>query len=68
MIKDNGIGMNDSSLSRIFEPYFTQKESGNGLGLTLTQNIILNHKGNIAVESSPGKGTMFTISLKEAEQ
>lgn len=66
MIRDNGIGMNDSSLSRIFEPYFTQKENGNGLGLTLTQNIILNHKGNISVESTPGKGTLFTISLKDA--
>lgn len=66
IIRDNGIGMNESSLSRIFEPYFTQKESGNGLGLTLTQNIILNHNGNINVDSWPGKGTTFTVSLKEA--
>ncbi len=66
MIRDNGIGMNESSLSRIFEPYFTQKEEGNGLGLTLSQNIILNHKGNISVESSPGKGSTFTITLKES--
>lgn len=66
MIKDNGIGMNESSVARVFEPYFTQKENGNGLGLTLTQNIILNHKGNISVESQPGKGTLFTVSLREA--
>jgi signal transduction histidine kinase len=66
-VKDNGMGMNESALSRIFEPYFTQKENGNGLGLTLTQNIILNHKGNISVESKPKKGTIFTIALNNAE-
>jgi signal transduction histidine kinase len=66
MISDNGIGMNESSEARIFEPYFTQKQNGNGLGLTLAQNIILNHKGTISVESTPGKGSIFTISLQEA--
>ena len=65
-IRDNGTGMNESSISRIFEPYFTQKENGSGLGLTLTQNIILNHKGNIYIESKPHKGTIFTIELNHA--
>jgi signal transduction histidine kinase len=68
IIKDNGIGMDEGSLARIFEPYFTQKENGNGLGLTLAQNIILNHKGTIEAESKPGKGTTFTISLTESSQ
>lgn len=63
MIEDNGIGMDKNSLSRIFEPYFTSKKDGNGLGLTNTQNIILNHKGKISVESTPGNGTTFTITL-----
>ena len=63
IIKDNGVGMNEESISKLFEPYFTNKDNGNGLGLTNTQNIILNHKGNISVESEPGKGTTFTISL-----
>lgn len=62
-IKDNGIGMDDESASKIFEPYYTTKESGNGLGLTNTQNIILNHNGNITLESVPGKGTTFFITL-----
>jgi len=62
-IKDNGIGMNRESLSKLFEPFFTNKEKGTGLGLTNTQNIILNHKGNISVESEPGVGTTFTIVL-----
>ena len=48
-IKDNGSGMDKDSLLRIFEPYFTSKSEGNGLGLTHTQNIILNHKGKINV-------------------
>ena len=61
-ICDNGIGMDKESMGKLFEPYFTTKQKGNGLGLTNTQNIILNHKGTIEVESTPGKGT--TIILK----
>jgi signal transduction histidine kinase len=65
-IRDNGIGMNDDTLSKLFEPYFTGKQKGNGLGLTNTQNIILNHKGNIKVISHPGEGTTFRITLELA--
>jgi signal transduction histidine kinase len=63
-VTDNGPGMNEETLSRIFEPYFTTKKRGNGLGMTNTQNIILNHKGDITVESAPGLGTSFKIALK----
>jgi signal transduction histidine kinase len=63
MIADNGTGMDKEALSRIFEPYFTSKSKGNGLGLTNTQNIVLNHNGEISVESVPGKGTEFVIIL-----
>jgi signal transduction histidine kinase len=62
-IRDNGTGMSKETLQRLFEPYFTQKEKGNGLGLTNTQNIILNHKGALHVESEVGNGTTFTIRL-----
>jgi len=62
-ITDNGSGIDKESLSRIFEPYFTNKPKGTGLGLTNTQNIILNHKGHISIESEKGKGTTFTIIL-----
>ena len=62
-IKDNGSGMDRESLLRIFEPYFTSKNEGNGLGLTHTQNIILNHKGKINVISTPGYGTTFFIEV-----
>jgi signal transduction histidine kinase len=62
-ITDNGTGMDKETLSKLFEPYFTNKAKGNGLGLTNTQNIILNHKGRIEVESELGKGTSFIILL-----
>lgn len=66
IIKDNGSGMDKETLAKLFEPYFTSKEKGNGLGLTNTQNIILNHKGTIKVESEPGVGTSFIITLDRA--
>jgi signal transduction histidine kinase len=62
-ISDNGPGIDADSQSRIFEPYFTTKTKGTGLGLTNTQNIILNHNGHIHMESAKGKGTVFTIKL-----
>ena len=63
IISDNGSGMDKDALSRLFEPYFTSKPNGNGLGLTNTQNIILNHKGDIMVKSEQGRGTTFIITL-----
>jgi signal transduction histidine kinase len=60
-IADNGIGLDTAIRDRLFEPYFTTKPKGNGLGLTNTQNIILNHKATIKVESEEGKGTTFII-------
>lgn len=62
-IKDNGKGMTQEELSNLFEPYFTTKENGTGLGLTNTQNIILSHKAGIHAESTPGKGTTFIITF-----
>jgi signal transduction histidine kinase len=62
-ITDNGKGIDQETISKIFDPYFTSKANGNGLGLTNTQNIILNHKGKIQVSSKPQEGTTFTIYL-----
>ncbi|MET0638253.1 MAG: ATP-binding protein [Chitinophagaceae bacterium] len=62
-IKDNGIGLDEETQQKLFEPYFTSKMKGNGLSLTNTQNIIFNHKGNIKVRSQPGAGAIFEISL-----
>ncbi len=65
-IKDTGKGMSKGDVGKLFEPYFTTKEKGHGLGLTNTQNIILSHNANIGAESEPGKGTTFTISFSYA--
>jgi len=66
-IGDNGSGMNEDTLQKLFEPYFTNKSNGNGLGLTNCQNIILSHRGKIEVKSKPGKGSVFTVFLKIPE-
>ena len=60
-ISDNGCGISEENISRLFEPYFTQKRNGVGLGLTFTLNILQAHKANIEVVSEPGKGTTFAI-------
>ncbi|HTN05107.1 ATP-binding protein [Agriterribacter sp.] len=65
-IEDNGSGMDSETLNKLFEPYYSKKAKGTGLGLTNTENIILSHKGNISVESEPGKGTRFIISFNFA--
>jgi signal transduction histidine kinase len=62
-IRDNGKGMDSETIAKVFDPYFTSKSNGNGLGMTNTQNIILNHKGKIEVFSEEGKGTAFVITL-----
>jgi signal transduction histidine kinase len=63
IIRDNGQGMDPETLAKVFDPYFTSKSKGNGLGMTNTQNIVLNHKGKIEVLSEEGKGTEFIITL-----
>jgi signal transduction histidine kinase len=62
-IADSGPGIAPEHLDRIFEPYFTTKENGTGLGLALTRRIILEHHGRIRAEDSPGGGALFTIDL-----
>lgn len=63
IITDNGSGMTEEVQSKVFEPYFTGKENGNGLGMTNTQNIILSHQGKINLKSLIGEGTTFEVIL-----
>ncbi len=60
---DHGSGISKKHLSKIFDPYFSTKPSGNGLGLTICHSIVSKHRGTITVESKPGIGTTFTIYL-----
>ena len=62
-INDNGQGMNEELIERIFIPFFTTRENGTGIGLSLSRQIINMHKGSIAVKSSPGKGTTMIINI-----
>ncbi len=63
IIRDNGSGIGAENLEKIFKPFFTSKEKGIGLGLSLVKKIIDLHKGKIKVESEPGRGTMFSVFL-----
>ena len=63
-VRDTGAGMPPDVLARIFEPYFTTKAKGTGLGLALVRQTVHNHGGTIAVASEPGAGTTFTITLR----
>ncbi len=63
VIKDKGIGISEEQLRKVFDPYFTTKEMGRGLGLAIVYSIIKQHGGHISVESVLGDGTTFTIYL-----
>jgi signal transduction histidine kinase len=63
IVRDTGTGIVASNLPRIFEPHFTTKREGHGFGLSTSYRIITNHGGRIAVESPPGQGAVFTITL-----
>jgi signal transduction histidine kinase len=63
IVKDNGCGIPPEHVGRLFEPYFTSKNNGIGLGLASALNIIQSHKATVEVESEVGKGTTFIISF-----
>jgi two-component system, cell cycle sensor histidine kinase and response regulator CckA len=66
-IEDSGVGIPANYLSKIFDPYFTTKKKGNGLGLATTFSIIKKHGGIIDVKSEPGKGSTFLIYLPASD-
>ena len=65
-IRDEGVGIPEQNLKRIFDPYFTTKPKGNGLGLATAYSIVKHHKGLITVESEVNKGSTFTLYLPAA--
>ena len=60
---DTGTGIHDNDISKIFDPYYTTKESGSGLGLMNVHSIVSKHNGRISVSSHYGSGTTIEISL-----
>jgi len=66
-INDNGCGISEENIARLFEPYFTQKRNGMGLGLAFTLNILQSHKATVDVNSKEGQGTTFTLTFPLAD-
>jgi CheY-like chemotaxis protein len=62
-VRDCGPGMDQATLARVFEPYFSTKAPGRGLGLAAVLGIVRNHGGCISVDSAPGRGTEFDVCL-----
>lgn len=62
-VKDQGKGIHPSQLKKIFEPFYSSKNHGNGLGLSIVNGIVIEHQGQLAVDSELGKGSAFTIQL-----
>ena len=63
---DTGVGIKPEHLQRIFDLYFTTKQKGSGIGLSMVYRTVQMHDGEIEVESTPGKGTTFRMLLPQA--
>lgn len=66
-IKDNGSGIEEEMLTRIFDPYFSTKDSGTGLGLPIVKRIIVEHQGSIEASGAPGQGMTISITLPRSQ-
>ncbi len=64
-VADRGVGIPAEHLARIFDPFFTTKDRGTGLGLSLVHRIIEDHRGTLRVDSEPGRGSTFTVTLPQ---
>ena len=62
-VSDNGFGMTEEIMDKIFIPFFSTKKNGSGIGLSLCKQIMMLHKGNIQVQSRQGQGTAFTLQF-----
>jgi two-component system nitrogen regulation sensor histidine kinase NtrY len=63
-VEDNGIGISGDIIEDIFVPFYTTKENGSGIGLSLSKQIMQNHNGTISVNSAPDKGSRFTLKFQ----
>jgi two-component system sensor histidine kinase HydH len=61
--KDTGVGIPEENMGKLFNPFFTTKAKGQGLGLPVCKRLVEAHDGRITVESKPGEGSTFTVEL-----
>ena len=64
-VADNGLGLPKDS-SRMFEPYYTQKKGGTGLGLTIVRSIVADHRGQVRAKPNTPRGTVFIVELPDS--
>jgi signal transduction histidine kinase len=62
-VEDTGIGMNEKQRAKVFEDFYTTKDTGTGLGLSIVRRLVMDLDGSIRVESESGKGSRFTVDL-----
>ena len=62
-VADNGRGIDPALQSRLFEPFFTTRPDGTGLGLAIARGVARAHGGDIGIDSEPGRGTVFSLTL-----
>ena len=62
-VSDTGSGMEEATLAKAFQPFFTTKAKGTGLGLSISREIVRKHNGNISVKSTHESGTTFTLTF-----
>ena len=62
-VRDTGSGIEEKDLARIFDPFFSTKKKGTGLGLSVVNGIVARHDGKVEIDSAPGKGTDFRVTL-----
>jgi signal transduction histidine kinase len=67
-VRDDGPGMTEEVRAHIFEPFFTRRNGGAGLGLTFVQRVVNEHRGRVSVDTAPGRGTVFRVELPSAEE
>jgi signal transduction histidine kinase len=67
-VEDTGVGIPPENLSRIFDLYFTTKEKGSGIGLSMVYRIVQLHDGEVEVQSTPGRGTRFRLVFPQAQE